>query len=335
MEQVRDNISPCKKILFSIIGIVAFLILIEGLVSIYYYRQNGGEVLASYEAIKSVSNKFRSDRNLFNYEPWAEYRNNNGTPGTSSTLVSYFSPVTGDTLDIYFFGGANLSGIDSHFVDLFKTNYAGRKSVRVHNYGSSYYYSYQNLMLMSSLTQNGHRPDIVVCLDGINEFQYGIVSYHRQSYFSHVFRQYFDKGLRSKGKFTFQDTAIALSGTPDFLTQNEFCNNLIDNYTTNLMNFRMLAGMIGAKAYFFCEPSPFYNAAEKYGSVDNAKDVSARFNYIYPKLQQMQDSIPGFSYIGNIAGQKEFIPGGLYTSSLNRKVAEKILAELKADFPLQ
>ena len=99
---------------------------------------------------------------------------------------------------------------------------------------------------------------------------------------------------------------------------------LIINYTTNLNNTRLLADMIGAKAYFFCEPSPFYKSAENFGTIANKRDICQRFDYIYPKLQQIQDSIPGFSYIGNIAGQNDFTPEGLYTSSLNRKVAEKI-----------
>ena len=324
MEQAKENISTGKKILFSTISIVVFLILIEGLVSIYYYRQNGGEVLASLEAVKSLSNKLGAASNRFTYEPWVEYRHNNSKSGTPATHVSYFSAVPGDTIDIYLFGGANLSGIDSQFVDLYKTNHPAGKSIRVHNYGSAHYYSYQELMLLSSLTQNGHRPDIIVCLDGINEFRYGITSYQRQSYFSHVFRQYFDNGLRSKGKFTFMDTAHALSKTPDFLRNDEFSNMLIINYTTNLNNTRLLADMIGAKAYFFCEPSPFYKSAENFGTIANKRDICQRFDYIYPKLQQIQDSIPGFSYIGNIAGQNDFTPEGLYTSSLNRKVAERI-----------
>jgi hypothetical protein len=330
MEQVKQDISAGKKILFIIISVLAFVVLIEGLLSVYFYRQNGGESLASMEMIRTIGSKLSNDKDLFVFEPWVEYKQHDGFSSAQGTPVSYLSEIPGDTLDIYFFGGANLSGIDTQFINQYKEKFPRGISARIHNYGSSHYYSHQELVLLANLIQSGHRPDVLVFLDGINDFLYGIPSYQRQSYFSFMFRQYFNSGLRSKGKFTFLDTANALTKTPDLTPNIEFSDSLISNYTSNLKNIRLLADMIGAKVYFFCEPSPYYQSAKTHQTFANAQDVFSRFDYIYPKLQQMQDSIPGFTYIGDIGGQNDFTSDGSYTPSLNRKVAEKILSKLSA-----
>ena len=60
--------------------------------------------------------------------------------------------------------------IPSQFVQLYKERFHDGKSIRVYNYGTPTYYSYQELILFSNLVYNGHKPDIVVFLDGINDF---------------------------------------------------------------------------------------------------------------------------------------------------------------------
>lgn len=351
-EKKQQEISAGKKILFLVIITFAFFFLIEGLLSIYFYQQSGGEKIASLEAIKTIIKKMEAQDNSFVYEPWVEFRNKivrssetqSGEPTRRSAPDFYSSKIPGDTMDIYFFGGSTTFGenvpdsatIPSQFVKLYREVFKQGRSVRVHNYGSSHYYSYQELILLANLVQMGHQPDILIYLDGINDFRFSIPSYHRQSYFSYIFRQFFNSGLRSKGGIAFLDTVHALSKTPEFVPQMEFSNSLVNNYIDNMKNIGLLAGMINAKAYFFCEPSPYYKAGNLLKTDANAMDVFSRFDYIYPHLQQMQDSIPGFTFLGDVAEQKDFLlPGGTYTPLLNRKVAEKILAELMVNPPLQ
>src|SRR5688500_3063448 len=153
--------------------------------------------------------------NKFVYESWIEYRNgdfkgnymNMAGAMRKSSPDAYINTKSQDTLDIYFFGGSTMFGfnvldyetIPSQFVQLYKEKFPEGKSIRVFNYATPTFYSYQELIMLSNLIYNGHRPKYLVFLDGLNDFWFATASYYRQSYFSYIFRQIFNRGLRSKG----------------------------------------------------------------------------------------------------------------------------------------
>jgi hypothetical protein len=168
-------------------------------------------ILVRPDSSKEVNTKIANEAmqsNRFVQDSWVEFRNMdfNGaymhmSGSTRRTQPdSFYNPASDDTLDIYFFGGSTMFGfnvldhetIPSQFVQLYKEKFPNGKSIRVHNYGTPTYYSYQELILFSNLVYSGHKPDIVVFLDGINDFWFATAAYYRQSYFSYVFRQVFD-----------------------------------------------------------------------------------------------------------------------------------------------
>lgn len=348
-EDTRE-ISAGKKFLFLIIILFLFILLIEGLLSMYYYQRSGGERTASLEAIKTIKKKIIGEHDILAYEPWVEYRNKNFEDDNLHTFgltrksvpASLYTSTPGDTLDIYFFGGSTMFGVNvadnqtipSQFIQLYSEKYQHARPIRVFNYGISNYYSYQELILLADLIQKGHRPDILVFLDGINDFRYGIASYYRQSYFSHIFRQFFNDDLRSTGQFKFVDTSDAMSKDPDYLPVEDFNKTLLTNYISNMENIKLLSEIINAKAYFFCQPSPFYNYPNQQNDPVCFKDNNTRFNTIYPLLKNMADSLPDFTYLGDmLADEKDrpFVDSLHYSPSFIKKIAKKILTEVEKD----
>src|ERR1700730_858754 len=230
--------------------------------------------------------------NKFQYEPWVEFRNidyagryvNVQGAIRKSTPSFYFNPTSKDTLDIYFFGGSTTFGfnlsdgetIPSQFVKLYREQYSTGKSVRVYNFGTPTYYSYQELMLLTNLLFRGDRPDAVVFLDGVNDFWFAKASYYNQSYFSYILRQAFNQDLLTTGKFNFKDTADRMYKDPTDIPLQLFNDTLIAHYLRNIANAKMMAGLAGAKSYFFCQPVPFYKYPNQQKAPICFKDQNTR-----------------------------------------------------------
>jgi hypothetical protein len=70
---------------------------------------------------------------------------------------------------VYFFGGSTMWGTgadDANTIPSLVTQLGGFRSA---NYGESAYTAHQNLTLLIQLLQEGHRPNVVVFYDGVNE----------------------------------------------------------------------------------------------------------------------------------------------------------------------
>lgn len=290
------------------------------------------------------------ESNKFVHKSWVEFSNIDfdGKYMTMKDAIrttvpaAYINPEASDTINIYFFGGSTMFGfnvldhetIPSQFVELYKQKYPHGKSLRVFNYGTPTYYSYQELVLMSDLIFNGHKPDIAIFLDGINDFWFATASYYKQSYFSYVFRQVFNRGLRSESEFHFVDTADAMFKDPQYVPKETYNNTIINNYFTNMENIRMMADMTNTKTYFFCQPSPFYNYPNQLKDPMCFKDTNTRFNYIYPIIKKRSEGLKNFTFLGDMLKDEQgypFVDGLHYSPKFIRKVAEKILHEIESD----
>lgn len=288
--------------------------------------------------------------NRFVYDSWVEFRmmdfhgkymNMSGSIRRTSP-DAFINPASTDTVDIYFFGGSTMFGfnvldyetIPAQFLELYKEKYPNGKSVRVFNYGIPTYYSYQELIQLSDLIFEGHKPSILVFLDGINDFWFATASYYRQSYFSYIFRQVFNHGLRSKGEFDFRDTADAMFKDPKYMPLKQYNDGIINNYLGNMVNIKMMAKMIDAKPYFFLQPSPFYNYPNQQTDPMCFKDTNTRFDYIYPQLEKKSARLANFTFLGNmLVGEQgyPFVDGLHYSPKFIRKVSAEILKQVEKD----
>jgi lysophospholipase L1-like esterase len=286
--------------------------------------------------------------NRFEYEPWIEFRNidyagrfvNVSGLQRKSIPEVHINPSSKDTIDIYFFGGSTTFGfnvadnetIPSQFLQLYKEKFPNGRSVRVYNYGTPTYYSYQELMLLSKLLFEGKRPDIVIFLDGVNDFWFAKASYYNQSYFSYVMRQAFNQNLSGGGKFQFVDTAAKMYQDPETVPLSQYNNTLVEHYFRNIKNAAIMAEMVGAKSYFFCQPVPFY----KYPNQDKDpicfKDKNTRYDYIYPIIEERAAQQPGLTFLGNMLQTETgypFVDGLHYSPAFTRKVTEQMLLKVE------
>jgi len=288
--------------------------------------------------------------NKFIHESWVEFRNLD-FDGTymhmknsmrRSVPEAFYNPSSSDTIDVYFFGGSTMFGfnvldnetIPSQFLRLYKEKFPNGKSIRVFNYGTPMYYSYQELILLSNLIYNDHHPGIAIFLDGINDFWFATASYYRQSYFSYIFRQVFNRGLRSKGEFQFVDTASNMFMDPKNIPLNEYNEKLVFNYFENMENIRLMCDLAGTKPYFFIQPSPFYNYKNQQNDPICFKDTNTRFNAIYPIVKERSEKNEDFVFLGDMLENEKgypFIDGLHYSPAFIKKVSLRILDEIKME----
>jgi hypothetical protein len=69
----------------------------------------------------------------------------------------------------YFFGGSTMWGDGADDAGTIPSQFATITGVRSENFAERGYTAHQNLILLMQLLQKGHRPDLVVFYDGVNE----------------------------------------------------------------------------------------------------------------------------------------------------------------------
>lgn len=146
----KKTVSFGKRLLFIGAMLLFLFLVVEILLSIYFYHQYGNSKLASVEFLRNVRNRFRpqmtpynpdhqkkvrpdsSDTfndlvtretalsNQYEYQPWVEFKNidfkgsymNISGNIRKSIPDTYINPSSSDTLLVYFFGGSTLFGFN-------------------------------------------------------------------------------------------------------------------------------------------------------------------------------------------------------------------------------
>jgi hypothetical protein len=72
---------------------------------------------------------------------------------------------------VYFFGGSTMWGIGARDDGTIPSEFAAAAGFWSENFGEDAYTAHQGLMLLVQLLQDGHRPDIVVFYDGVNDVE--------------------------------------------------------------------------------------------------------------------------------------------------------------------
>lgn len=146
----KKPVSLGKRLLYMGVLFLFLFLVVEVLLSVYYYHQYGNSNLASVEFLRTVRNRFRpkltpynpehqkkvrpdsSDAfndavtketalsNQYEYQPWVEFKNidykgaymNISNNVRKSIPDSYYNPAASDTLLVYFFGGSTTFGFN-------------------------------------------------------------------------------------------------------------------------------------------------------------------------------------------------------------------------------
>lgn len=97
----------------------------------------------------------------------------------------------------YFFGGSTMWGEGADDAGTIPSQFAALTGIRSENFGETAYTAHQGLSLLIQLLQAGHRPDLVVFYDGVNEVMNKCR--HELTAESHALEQRFDQVLRRSG----------------------------------------------------------------------------------------------------------------------------------------
>ena len=287
--------------------------------------------------------------NVTVFEPWMQFKNAdfigkyvNIKGPLRKTFPDAYYTSSKDTITIFFFGGSTQFGfnvadeetISSQFVKLYKQNFPNGKCIKVCNFGMPFYYSYQELIQMSQLFFSGQKANLVLFLDGLNDFWFVKASYYHQPYFSYILREVFDKEYLTANKFHFKDTSELMIKDPVGVSKEELNNTLVRSYFENINNEQKIASLYNAKAYFFCQPVPFYNYPNQDKDPICDKDKNTRFDLAYPMIEKQGASINNFIFLGNMLQHETgypFADGYHYSPEMNKKIATQILNAVKKD----
>lgn len=280
--------------------------------------------------------------NHFIYAPWVDFRiadfnskyvNTNGfSRATKPNIVHGNS----DTLAIWFFGGSTMYGynvadsetIPSAFAAFCESrkNSKEHPTIEIKNYGIPYYYSFQEYELFQQLLQQQKAPDIVIFLDGLNDFLHPSVSLNKKTFFSNRFEQMF------LSESTAQPNTIAVrkptSEENNSINQSQI---LVGSFMSVLQLMEQTAAMHSCKVLFVLQPVPFYNYPQKSSDVICSKETIPLFDSCYPQLERLFAEKENYLYLGNLlAGYTKmpFVDAVHYSPDMNRTIAQLILDKL-------
>lgn len=305
-----------SEIKYWVVVIIVLAVLFELVASMILFRKYTPAKSAALHIISNLVSK--GDPVQFTYEPWMMFRLSDYQSGDvningferKSVPDKYVKNGSGDTIDIYFFGGNSMFGehlkdsqtIPSKFVKAYQLGNPSA-SIRVKNFGIPHYYSKQELMLLTTMIFKGERPDLVIFLDGMNDFYASRMLYYDRPYFSYALQQSFEGKMFEKGHETFVDSTEDLLNSPAGIGEIDYNNALIGKYSNNVKMASALCKSLGIKSYFFCEPL-----------AQNIKAKEKRFDYIYSELERNKDSISNFYFIGNINNEPDDIAKQILTT---------------------
>lgn len=290
------------------------------------------------------------DANKYTYEPWLQFRvtdhkstyvNVNGFERKSIPAISAGN-TQGDTIDIYFFGGSTMYGynvsdaetIPSQFLQLYTAKYPQGKPVRIRNVGVPYYFSKQELLLLSKLIFEGHRPDLVIFLDGLNDFYPSRMLHYDKPHFSYAMQQVFDDQIFLKSKRTIVDSSENFYIDHPALAPKDYYEDLLNKYLNNVRQATRLAASVGIDSYFFCQPVPFYKYPNRDNDPISYKISFDRFDYIYPRIEQQAPEMGNLEFLGNMLEDEKgfpFVDQVHYSPQFCKRIAERMLAAVEKE----
>ena len=115
------------------------------------------------------------------YQPWVQfgnYEHNNKYSSVKNGIRQSFSPegCANEEILVWFFGGSTMYGWGVPWWNMIPSNLVKQasdqnKCIKAINYGVPYFFSKQEIVLfISEVMKEGKKPDLVVFLDGLNDF---------------------------------------------------------------------------------------------------------------------------------------------------------------------
>jgi hypothetical protein len=237
-----------------------------------------------------------------------------------------------EPLNIYFLGGSTIYGYDvtdaetipSAFVRAYRQKYPGGRPIRVFNLGMPFYYSYQELVLLSDRLFRDERPDMIILLDGVNEGFEASAAIIPAPIFT----------PRNRDRITPGDIDNPSNQIKDFyklpvgISLDSTCTLVVNHYLSNIRHAHDLAQLYHIPLYCFWQPMPWYNYPNRVNDPICAQSKQERFEIICPRIKDSAAAIPYLSFLGDMLQNEKglpFVDQLHYSPAFNSSVAEKML----------
>jgi hypothetical protein len=242
--------------------------------------------------------------------------------------------------NIYVFGGSTTFGygvddnstIAAHLQKFLSKAYP-KKNINVFNFGRAYYYSSQELALLTHLIRKNKIPSIAIFIDGLNEGQ-------KNPYFSHQMKKLFvayNYEPWKRFKYFIEKTSlfkilnIFIYGNKDFNLTRPLVSEKesVRIYQTNKKMINALAKKHKFKTYFFIQPVPGYkNKFENHKFMpDDINEERIEWETTKMKLLEITtEDKNSFDFTALLSGYEKqpFVDAVHYTEDVSRKLAKRI-----------
>ncbi len=274
------------------------------------------------------------------YEPWVQFYFRdyagefvNVKGGVRRSVPALSDSSAKNPFTILFLGGSTMFGfnlrddetIPSLFAQEYKKKYPTDRPIKVINQGVPYYFSYQELMLLTHKLYTEHKPDMVIMLDGLNDCMQLYSAFYRQPYFSAAIAKFVNPGLAElPGDFSYYES-------PPGIKDDSIYNSIAKNYLENIANAKFLADSYDIELFCFWQPVPFYNYPNRSNDPACAKFEKPAFDSIYPKIKSVSTKTDYLYYLGDMLQNEKgfpFVDKTHYSVEMNRRIVEEMMREI-------
>ena len=300
------------------------------------------QALVRPQLSREVNNEIEAECRAANkavFEPWVEFaftdvRSHyvNVIDHRRVSIPDRSDPNAKDPLCIYFIGGSTTYGynvtdeetIPSAFVRAYRQRYPGGRPIRVVNLGMPFYYSYQELILLSDRLFRDEHPDMVVMLDGVNDCFEATASMIRSPVLTPRMRDRITPGDVDNAS----NQLTNLYTFPAGMSLDSGCTLVVNRYLANIRHAHDLGGLYHIPVYCFWQPMPYYNYPNRLHDPICAQGDQPRFGIICPRVRDSAVTIPYLHFLGDMLHDEKglpFVDQLHYSPYFNGVMAEKML----------
>ena len=287
-------------------------------------------------------NREQGEANRAVYKPWVEFafrdfagKYINVTDHIRKSLPDRSDSLAKDAFTIWFLGGSTMYGfnvtdaetIPAAFVRAYRLTHPGGRPIRVFNLGMPFYYSYQELIMLTDRLFRGQKPDMIVMLDGLNECISANNSVKRVPAFAIGKGDSYRPGAKEDAEKQLED----FPEMPPDMSVDSASKIVSGQYLENIRHAHDLAGLYHIPVYCFWQPVPYYNYPNRFNDPFCSHAQSPRFERIYALVRDNGAVLPWFFFLGDMLKNEKglpFIDQIHYSPQFSSAVAEKMLSLL-------
>jgi lysophospholipase L1-like esterase len=273
------------------------------------------------------------------YQPWIAFScaNSKGKYVNAYDRIRNTTPSTcagtGDTVEVWFLGGSTMFGlgvtdaetVPAAFVRIWKQKI--NRPIKVVNYGTPLYYSYQELMVFADNLFRGRIPQMVIMLDGLNDGSEAYSAMTREPYNTSTLQQLINPEMYPHPK------GFSSSQIPDSINIETVSDHVCDNYLQNIANIKRIADGYNVQLYCFWQPIPYYHYRNRSRDLFCAKGDKPQYGFMYPYVEQKARQINYLYSLADILNEERypFLDSVHYTPQMCEVIARHMLDSIAND----